>query len=243
MNLKDKKALVTGGAHRLGKATALELASRGCHICIHYGQSEARAAETCRELEALGVKAEQVQADLSDHATLEQMLAEASEKMGGLDILVNNAAIFPEDDHFTNMNSERWDALMDINLRAPVFLAQAFARQCADRPGAIINLIDARYNNTDTDHFIYRLGKHALAEATKMLALELAPNIRVNGVAPGAILPPPGKGQDFLERNKSGKVPLATVGSAERIAENVAHLLSQPFLTGVIIPVDGGEFL
>ncbi|MCZ7667911.1 MAG: SDR family oxidoreductase [Chloroflexi bacterium] len=117
-------------------------------------------------------------------------------------------------------------------------------RSCrAEQPGKIINILDARVRRPATDHFVYRLAKGGLWQMTEMLALELAPQVTVNGVALGAILPPPGEGAAYLDKIARERVPLRRAGSAEIVAENVCHLLRQDFLTGVIVPIDGGEFL
>ena len=245
MNLKGKTALVTGGAVRIGKAICEALASQGCHVIIHYGHSQAKAEELKEHLKTYNVEVTLIQADLSDTQQIDRVISHALKQVPAIDILINNAAIFPEPDTFSEINHEQWNMLMDINLRAPTFISKDFSAHIASRNsnGCIINIIDARYQKTGNDHFSYRLGKFALAELTRMLALELAPNIRVNGIAPGAILPPPGKGQDFLERNKRKKVPLSTVGNAHIIAQNVLHLIQQDFVTGQVISVDGGEFI
>jgi NAD(P)-dependent dehydrogenase (short-subunit alcohol dehydrogenase family) len=133
---------------------------------------------------------------------------------------------------------------MAINLRAPFFLSQAFARQLPPgAPGQIINVTDARVLRAGYDYLAYRLTKSALVTLTRALALELAPQIRVNAVALGAILPPPGEDERYLQQLAQERVPLRRTGSAEIVAANVLHLLQQPFLTGVIFPIDGGEFL
>lgn len=241
-SLKGQTALVTGGAVRIGRAICLQLAEQGCNLAIHYGHSEQAAQDLARTLtEKYPIKASIFQADLSKAESCDHLIDQILTSIPQLDILVNNAAIFPEPDEFKNINQDTWQKLMDINLRAPLFLSHAFAQQ--QQPGSIINIIDARYQKTGTDHFMYRLGKHGLAELTRMLALELAPQIRVNAIAPGAILPPPGKGTDFLERNKRKLVPLNSIGNAEHIANNVIHLLKQEFMTGQIISIDGGEFI
>ncbi len=134
--------------------------------------------------------------------------------------------------------------LFSVNLRAPFLLSRAFAAQIPDhRQGKIIHVTDSRVRHAGPDHFAYRLTKGGLWQMTEMMALELAPRITVNGVALGAILPPSGKEVADLQRIAKSRVPLKRHGSAEIIAENVLHLLCQDFLTGVVLPIDGGEFL
>jgi glucose 1-dehydrogenase len=131
---------------------------------------------------------------------------------------------------------------MSVNLRAPYLLSRAFAVQVPEQ-GKIINILDARIRQPAPDHFVYRLTKSALATMTAQMALALAPKITVNAVALGAILAPPGKDDSYLQNLAEKRVPLKRHGSPDIVAENVLHLLRQDFLTGVVIPVDGGEFL
>ncbi len=244
MDLQGKTAVVTGGAIRVGRALVLALAESGCNVFIHYGRSAGPAIQTKEEAEAWGVKAAIYSANLAEVGAAKRVMETAVSTFAHIDILINSAAIFPEKDTFTNTDPVLWDTIMNINLRAPFLLSQAFAAQLpAETPGKIINILDARLRQPATDHFVYRFAKGSLAQMTEMLALELAPGITVNGVALGAILPPPGKDASHLEAIAQKRVPLRRAGSAEIVAENVLHLLRQDFLTGVIIPIDGGEFL
>lgn len=244
MDLKGKTAVITGGAIRVGKAITLALAQAECNGFIHYNRSATPALETQQAAQSFGVRAEIFSADLQDATAVQTIMPAAIAAFGHVDILINNAAIFPEADSFTNTGPELWDELFHINLRAPFLLSQAFAAQLPpNQPGKIVNLLDARVRRPYPDHFAYRLTKGALWQMTEMLAHELAPHITVNGVALGAILPPPGKGQDYLDNLAQERVPLQRPGSPEIVAQNVLHLLRQDFLTGVILPVDGGEFL
>lgn len=244
MDLKGKTAVVTGGAIRVGKAIGLALAEAGCNVFIHYGRSAAPAQQTQAEAQALGVRAEIMSANFQDAAETEQVLATAVAQFGQVDILINSAAIFPEEDTFMATDIDLWQTLFNVNLRAPFLLSQAFAKQLPpDQAGKIINILDARVRRPYPDHFVYRLTKGGLWQMTEMLAHELAPHVTVNAVALGAILPPPGKDQAYLDKLAAERVPLERAGSAGIVAQNVLHLLHQDFLTGVIIPLDGGEFL
>ncbi len=244
MNLEGKTAVITGGAIRIGRALTLALANEGCQIFIHYGRSADPAQETREEARALGVEAEIHQADLANDQEVKGIIPAAAKRFGHVDILINNAAIFPETDSFRDTDTALWNKLFNINLRAPFSLSQAFARQLPNSTqGKIINILDARGRRTGQDHFAYRLAKGGLWQMTEMLALELAPDVTVNGVALGAILPPPGAAQTYLDQMAQTRVPLKRAGSPELVAENVRHLLRQDFLTGVIIPIDGGQFL
>lgn len=241
--LAGKVALVTGGAVRVGRAISLALAEAGCHVFIHYGRSAGPAAETAAAVAAHGVKSQIYGADLTRAEETAAIVPEAVEEFGRVDILINSAAIF-EEGGLADTTLAQWEREMAINLRAPFFLSQAFAEQLAPgREGQIINITDARVLLAGSDHLAYRLTKAGLVTLTRALALELAPRVRVNAVALGAILPPPGEDESYLLRLAQERIPLRRPGSAEIVAANVLHLLRQPFLTGVVLPVDGGEFL
>lgn len=243
VELAGKVALVTGGAIRVGRAISLALASAGCHLFIHYGRSAGPAEETAAAAAAYGVTTHIFSADLRDPEETDGIMAAAVAAFGHVDILINNAAIF-EAGGLAETTADQWERQMAINLRAPFFLSQAFARQLP--PGArgqIVNITDARVLRPGADHLAYRLTKAALVDLTQALALELAPRIRVNAVALGAILPPPGEDESYLQALAEKRVPLRRAGNAEMVAANVLHLLQQPFLTGVILPIDGGQFL
>ena len=242
MELKGKVALVTGGAVRVGKALTLALARAGCDVFIHYGRSEGPAKETQAEAEKLGVAAHIYSADLAEAGAVAGVIPAAVGRFGRVDVLVNSAAIFPEDDTVENTNAGGFDTLVAVNLRAPYLLSQAFAAQVSAQ-GKIINILDARIRQPAPDHFVYRLTKAALATMTGQMAHALAPKITVNAVALGAILAPPGKDEAYLQNLAEERVPLKRHGSPEIVADNVLHLLRHDFLTGVTIPIDGGEFL
>jgi glucose 1-dehydrogenase len=244
MNLQKKVAVVTGGAVRVGRALTLALAEAGCHVFIHYGRSAKPAEATAAAAEKFGVKTAVYSTDLADLNATRQIIPQAVKTLGQVDILINNAAIFPEEDSFHQTDPALWQQLFAINLRAPYLLSQAFAGQLpAGQPGRIININDARLNRPLPDHFVYRLTKGGLAQMTAMLAHELAPHITVNAVALGAILPPPGADDGYLQQIADTRIPLRRPGSPHIVAQNVLHLLRQEFLTGVTIPIDGAEFL
>ncbi len=244
MNLTGKNAIVTGGAVRVGRAFTLALAEAGCNVLIHYGRSDGPAIETQADAQQFGVQAEIHSANLGDKDALHTVIPKAIDHFGQVDILINSAAIFPETDTFNNSDCDEFDKLMSVNLRAPYLLSRDFAQAQKDNhEGAIINVLDARVRHPETDHFVYRLTKNGLWTMTEMLALELAPSIRVNGVALGAILPPPGKDRSYLDNLAQAHVPLKCAGNAEMVAETAVYLLRQPFITGVVVPIDGGQFL
>ncbi len=232
-------ALVTGGAIRVGRAIALKLAKEGYDIALHYNGSEAAAKSTQLEIEALGGDSLLIKSDLKLLANPKEIINLASE-LGELQVLVNSAAIFPENDSIEQPLND-FNQVMDINLKAPLLLAQAFA-QSKPSNGHIINILDNRIKNPAGDHLVYRLSKAALWHLTECLAKELAPNIQVNGLGLGAIMAPPGASEDHFMR-MANQIPLNRTGSPEAIADAVAFLVAQSFITGAIIPVDGGEFL
>ncbi|MCA8992463.1 MAG: SDR family oxidoreductase [Planctomycetaceae bacterium] len=239
--MSELNAVVTGGAVRIGRAIALRMAVAGWNVCIHYGQSEREAKQTVSELELLGVKATCVPADLNQPVSAaKQVFQHASDKLGAVSCLINNAAIFREGTLASTTELE-WDAHFETNVKAPFFLSQEFARQCR-KGGSIINLIDWRGTHPVPGHVAYAQTKSALVAQTRLLAQELGPDIRVNGIAPGAILPPPGKGQEVLE-TRAVRNPLRRVGAADDITRTVMFLLESPFITGEIVHVSGGEHL
>ena len=237
--LAGKTALVTGAAKRLGRATALALAEAGVHVVVHYRGSEAEATEVCREARVLGVRAFTVGADLAVSAEADALLSRAVELAGPIDILVNNASVFPEDT-VLNLNADALAWCMNLHAYAPLALSRAMAAQ--GREGAIINYIDARVQDYDRMHAAYHLSKRALLSLTSMLALELAPRVRVNGVAPGLILPPEGKDMAYLE-GLAHTNPLQVYGAPEDVTEAALFLMRSRFVTGQVIYVDGGRHL
>ncbi|MEZ4642753.1 MAG: SDR family oxidoreductase [Chloroflexota bacterium] len=244
MELHGKTAVVTGGAIRVGRAIALALAEAGCNLFIHYGRSAQPAQQTQAEAAAFGITAHIYSADLADADATQSIIPAAQAQFGQVDILINNAAIFPDEDSFTSTDLALWDKLMAVNLRAPFLLSRAFAAQIpANGQGKIVNINDGRIRRPAPEHFVYRFSKGGLWQMTEMLAQELAPRITVNQVALGAILPPPGANEAYLQRIAAQRIPLKRHGSAAIVAANVLHLLHQDFLTGVTIPIDGGEFL
>ena len=230
MNLRGKVALVTGGAVRIGRAICEALAAEGVRVIVHYRSSKKEALVLANEL---GGKA--VQSDLDSESTCERLIARA----GPIDILVNSAAVFHKDSLETIKARKLTDDFWP-NLFVPMLLTRAFARQV--RKGAVVNLLDRRIASLDASCVPYVLSKKALADFTRIAALDLAPRIRVNGVAPGAVLPPPGKGMKYLH-DKAGPVPLKRQVTPREVADAVLYLLHSDSVTGQIICVDGGQHL
>jgi len=238
--LKGRCALVTGGARRLGRATAVSLAESGSDVIVHYYRSQTDALEVAEEIRAIGRRCETVRADVRDDCDLSALLDSAARKLRQPDILVNNASIFPVCD----FESATLDDLMD-NVRAnawgPFALARGFA-DALDGHGSVVNIIDSRVAGYDWQHVPYHLSKSLLAVMTRVLAVKLAPKVTVNGVAPGLILPPEGKDQGYLESLKD-RSPMRKIGSVADVTDAVVYLAGCAFVTGQIIFVDGGRNL
>ena len=242
MEIDGKVAIVTGGAVRLGKALALALAEHGARVVIHYGSSAAPAQATVRQIQAMGSDALAIQADLSQPGQTPSIVERAATHFGQVDILVNSAAIF-EPGTWDDTTEANWDRHFAINLKSPFFLSQAFAVHVGrGRAGHIVNIADWRGVRPGTGHVAYTLTKAALIAMTKSLAQALAPNIQVNAIAPGMILPPPGQDQAYLER-WAHKIPAQRVGSPEEVARALIFLLRSDFVTGDLIFVTGGQHL
>jgi pteridine reductase len=242
MELEGKTAVVTGGAVRLGKALALALAREGVRLALHYNSSAAPAEETVDQIRALGSDALAVQADLSQPSQAPFVLQRAADHFGQVDILINSAAVFQSAD-LAHTTEGLWDRHFAINLKSPFFLCQAFAAHVGKiRRAHIVSIADWRGLRPDTAYLAYSLTKAGVISMTGALALALAPNIQVNAIAPGAILPPPGKDQSYLDQ-LAQKVPVRRVGSPDEIARTLIYLLTSDFVTGETIFVTGGEHL
>ena len=243
MELKGKVAVVTGGAVRIGRALSLALADAGADVVVHHSHSTTEADATLAEIASRGRRALGVCVDFSDPVPAAQrVVAEAINNFGRLDVLINSAAIFGSGT-LASMNESEWDHHFAINLKAPCFLCREFAALHAPGdPGCIINIVDWRALRPHPGNLAYTLTKAALVTMTEILAQELAPDIRVNAVAPGAILPPAGAGGGYLER-LANKIPLRRTGSVDDVTSAALYLLEAEFVTGEILCVTGGEDL
>ncbi|KRA76008.1 pteridine reductase [Lysobacter sp. Root667] len=242
-------ALITGSAKRIGAAIARALHADGYDLALHYRDSGQAMAALAAELEGLRPGSTlTLQADLAEFDRLPELVAHTVGRYGRLDALVNNASGFAPTP-IGSATPTQWDALFASNARAPFFLAQAAAPHLKLAHGAIVNMVDIYAERPLRDHSLYCMAKAALAMATRALALELAPDVRVNAVAPGAILwPEPGAGgADKDEAAKAAmlaRTPLGRTGSAEEIAEAVRWLLREArYTTGQVLRVDGGRLL
>lgn len=242
MDLSGRVALITGGAHRVGRGIVVAVAAAGADVFIHYGRSADLAEQTAADARALGVRAATGTADLADAAAPADLMAQVTDALATPSVLVNSASQFPTDTLAT-LTGEGWDRTMRLSVRAPVFLTQAFAAALApDAEGAVVNVTDWRVARPYPDHFSYVVAKGALDAFTRAAAVSLAPRIRVNAVALGAILPPPGKDTAHL-KELAGTLPLQRTGSPELVGEAVVSLLRNDFVTGEIWRVDGGAHL
>lgn len=242
MELRNKVALVTGGAVRLGRALTLALVAEGARVIIHYGRSSSAADELRAEVTARGAEATAMQADVQQPSAVLALIERAVAHFGAIDVLINNAAIF-EPGNWDDTTEENWDRHFAINLKAPFFLSQAFAKQLSHgRRGHIVNIADWRGERPGTDHVAYTLTKAGIIALTKSLALALAPDIQVNAISPGLILPPPGRDQSYLD-SKAAHIPAQRTGSPEEIARAMLFLLHSDFVTGEVLHVTGGEQL
>ncbi len=238
--LKDRLVLVTGGARRIGRAISLAIAKAGGNVIIHYRLSAQAAEQTKNDVLALGRKAWTVQADLTKPADISQLI-NAATQAGVLTGLVNNASVF-ERMSPTQTSLQEWEKHLAVNLTAPFLLCQAFSNLVPDgQRGSIVNVLDWRADRPGADHFPYVVSKAALSAMTKSMAVALAPDITVNGMALGAILPPdkepatPG----ILE-----SVPAGRWGDLSEVQEAVVFLLGGPgYMTGEILHLDGGRHL
>jgi len=233
-------ALVTGAARRLGRALAEALAAEGLRVVVHYGTSAAEAEETVRLVRDLGTDAWPLQADLADGSAAEALVARAADRAGApVDVLVNSASIFAES-HLLEFSGQELAANVQVNALAPLQLSRALAAQ--GRSGQVLNLLDCRILSYDAEHAAYHLSKRMLFSLTRMLALELAPRLRVNAVAPGLILPPPGRDEAYLQALARTN-PLQRHGGAGDVVRAALFLMQSGFVTGQVIYVDGGHHM
>ena len=242
MELQGKTALVTGGAARVGKTTALALAGRGANVAITYLTSEEKAQTTIREIESLGVRGLAVRCDISQPSEVHAMVQEVLSTLGSISILVNNAAIFYRTP-FEKLTEEDWDLFLDVNLKGPFLLCRKVGEIMRRQGrGKIINLADIAGAKVWAEYIPYSVSKAGLIALTKGLAKALAPAVQVNAIAPGAVLLPDGTTPDERER-AIRRIPLDRLGSPEDIARAAVYLIENDFITGEILTVDGGQHL
>lgn len=239
MNLAGRTALVTGAGRRIGRAIAVALGARGMRVAVHYNGSEAGARETAIELEGAGAAASALfQADLGQAGVAARLVHDVADQMGTLDVLVNSAAVMIRTP-IGAVTEESWDAMFAVNLRAPFFAAQAAASRMPDG-SAIVNIADLAAFETWPGFVPHGITKAGVVQMTRALARVLAPRIRVNAVAPGAVLLP----EDWDDRSAehlASTTPLRRLGEPGDVARAVLYLLDADYVTGETLLVDGGR--
>jgi pteridine reductase len=241
-SLSGKVILVTGGARRVGAAIARRLHAAGANVLLHYRDSESDAMKLERELNAARAKsAVRVKAELLAPIAPRALVSAAVQSFGRLDLVVNNASsFFPVE--VGAIEASHWEELVGSNLRAPLFICQEAAPELAKHEGSIVNIVDIHAERPLKGYPLYSIAKAGLAALTRSLAIELAPRVRVNGVAPGAIAwPEDGQFPDAERQRIIATTPLGRPGSPEDIARAVAFFASAPYVTGQILAVDGGR--
>ncbi len=241
---RTRVALITGAARRIGACIAETLHQRGCDVFLHYHSSGDAVEELAKKLNALRPQsAITVQADLGDTKEINRLAGQVKAHTGQLDLLVNNASRFSPTIVGTTTMTE-WDELMDSNLRGPYFLTQALLPQLATAGGSVVNLLDVHAVRPMAGHAVYCMAKAGLQMMTLAMAKDLGPQIRVNGVAPGAILWPEQDSSSEDQQNILNKTVMGRAGKPEDIASAVAYLgLDAPYITGQVLAVDGGRSL
>lgn len=241
MEIRDRVALVTGGGIRVGRALALALGARGATVAVHYHASEAGAASAVAAIEAGGGRAAAFRADLTGREAPEALVGEVVSRFGGLDLLVNSAAIM-ERTPFGETTPEQWDRIIALNLRAPYLLTQAAERHLRRARGAVVNISDLAAFETWPGYIPHGLTKTGLVYMTRALARVLAPDVRVNAIAPGTVLLP----ETFSAADAShlaATTPLSREGSPGDVVHAMVFLLEADYVTGETIIVDGGRHI
>ncbi|MDP2453339.1 MULTISPECIES: SDR family oxidoreductase [unclassified Kaistella] len=234
-------ALITGSADRIGKAVAIHLAKQGYNLVLHYNSSKEKAQKVKDDIESgySGLKVELLQINFLKENDFNQIFQDLKKKKITIEILVNCASDFIKS-NFKEEGSELLDKEMTINFKIPYLLTKAFAKVYGK--GNIINFVDTKVTKNSTVHLDYILSKKLLKDFTRISAVELAPDIRVNGIGPGLILPPEGEDESYL-MNLAQNIPLKTIGNLEEILKAVQFILDSKFFTGQILYIDGGEHL
>jgi len=240
-------AIVTGGAHRLGRAFALTLAYEGYAVLVHYHRSSQHAAKTITEIKSFGVPAFSMQADLTlaEHvkalfALVDSLLSRAETRLSHLAVLVNSAAVMPRGDPQT-LSLEAWDTALDLNVRAPFLCAQQASARMT-RGGLIVNVSDVGAEKAWSRFPSYTVSKAAIESLTKVLARSFAPSVRVNAIAPGLVLPSENVSSEEWEKLVQ-RMPLKRTATTEEIASALEFLLKNEYVTGQTIGIDGGYSL
>lgn len=242
MKIRDSVVLITGAAQRVGRSVALSLAGHGAHIGFSYLSPDEPWAETLRDLKACGVQAHAVQADVTQVNQVRRLVDETITALGHIDVLVNNASVWLKKP-VLEITEQEWDTALTVNLKGPFLVSQMVARHMQTRGnGLIINMTDLSAFQVWEGYAHHAASKAALVALTKTMALELAPTIRVNAIAPGTVLLPEGA-TDEKRAWAIDKSVLKRVGSPEDVARTVRYLIEEDFATGSVYFVDGGRLL
>jgi pteridine reductase len=241
MDLNGKIALVTGGAVRVGGAISRALAGEGMKVVVHYNSSAGPADELCEEIRRGGGEAAAIGADLSSAEEVRRLARKAAEAFGGIDVLVNNASIFPSE-KLEEVDEALWERTMAVNLRAPFFLIRHLAPVLRERKGAVVNLCDLAGIQAWASYAAHGISKAGMVHLTKVAARSLAPEVRVNGIAPGAVLPPEDMSDGEIDA-LARQTPLKRIGSPDDVTRALLYLLRADFVTGEVLIVDGGRML
>lgn len=239
LDLRGKTALVTGAGRRVGAAIARALGAEGMRVAVHYHGSREGAEATASAIEAAGGEAFLCSADLYERAQAEALIERCLDHFGSLDLLVPSAANF-DSMPFDDVDWTAWDRAMKLNLEAPFALVHRARQALRKSHGSVTFLTCTSASVPYRSYFPYVVSKGAVQKMMRVLALELAPEVRVNAVAPGTVLPPPSMDEAAVDRLRQ-RIPLATIGAAEDVAEAVVYLATAPFVTGQEIVVDGGR--
>ena len=238
MELHGRVALVTGAGVRVGRTIALALAEQGMRLAVHYNASATEAAETVRLAQERGGEAREFAGDLTDPATPARLVDAVVRGLGALDVLINSAAVMMRTP-LDSVTPEQWDTMMALNLRAPFFLSRAAAARMSDG-GAIVNIADLAAFESWPEYLPHGISKAGVVHMTRGLAKVLAPRVRVNAIAPGAVLLPESWSEADAERF-ARTTPLARIGRPEDVADAVLFLLRADYVTGDTVIVDGGR--
>ena len=237
----NKTVLITGASKRVGKAITEHLAEIGWNVIIHFNSSEKPAQELKDALSKKfpGQKFYIIQANLADEAEVGKLIPQVIEKFGRFDLLINNASVF-KPGYLAETDAALFNSQLNVNLKAPFLLVHDFVKHC--KKGNIINFVDTRITTNKSNFAAYSLSKKGLWELTKMAALELSPQIRVNAIAPGVTLPPEDKDEDYLQNLAQG-IPMKKPGGLNPILQSIGYILENDHLTGQLLFADGGENL
>jgi pteridine reductase len=236
-----KVALVTGGARRVGRAISLGLAEAGYDLVVNYHSSETEATDLVARIEGLGRKALAIQGDVSSVDDVARMGDAIVDRFGRLDVLVNNASIFPQRP-LLEIEEAEWDRVMAVNLKAPFLMVKETEPLLTRSRGTVINLVDLSAFQPWVEHPHHAVSKAGLLHLTRVMAKALAPRVRVNAIAPGAVLLPEHYDEEARERSRKSAA-LGTLGAPEDVVRTVLFLIRSPFITGEVIAVDGGRRL